>query len=99
MATIQTDDLRIREIRELITPEDLMHEHPHTSDSSETVTQSRKQLHGILHGHDDRLAVVIGPCSIHDVSSAMEYARRLVQQRERLSDTLEIGRASCRERV
>jgi 3-deoxy-7-phosphoheptulonate synthase len=54
------------------------------------VTRSRKRLHEILHGKDDRLAVVIGPCSIHDVNSAMEYARRLVQQRERLSDTLEI---------
>lgn len=87
---IQTDDLRIREIRELITPEELTREHAHTELSSETVTQSRKRLHEILHGKDDRLAVVIGPCSIHDVNSAMEYARRLVQQRERLSDTLEI---------
>jgi len=87
---IQTDDLRIREIRELITPEELTRAHAHTSQSSETVTRSRKGLHGILHGRDDRLAVVIGPCSIHDVSSAMEYAGRLVKERERLSDTLEI---------
>ena len=90
MANIQTDDLRIREIRELITPEELMHEHAPTSHTSDTVTRSRKRLHGILQGEDDRLAVVIGPCSIHDVDSAMEYARRLVQQRERLRETLEI---------
>jgi len=90
MVNIQTDDLRIREIRELITPEDLMHEHALTSDSSETVTRSRQRLHEILHGKDDRLAVVIGPCSIHDVNSAMEYARRLKEPRERLRDTLEI---------
>ena len=87
---IRTDDLRIREIRELITPEELMREHAHTDHTSETVTQSRQRLHQILHGHDDRLAVVIGPCSIHDVNSALEYANRLVRQRERLRDTLEI---------
>jgi 3-deoxy-7-phosphoheptulonate synthase len=87
---IRTDDLRIREIRELITPEDLMREHAHTHRTSETVTRSRRQLHRILHREDDRLAVVIGPCSIHDVDSALEYANRLAQQRNRLSDTLEI---------
>ncbi len=86
----QTDDLRIREIRELITPEELTREHALTDESSDTVTRSRKGLHQILHGRDDRLAVVIGPCSIHDVHSAMEYARRLAKQRERLSDALEI---------
>ena len=87
---IRTDDLRIREIRELLTPEELMRGHAHTSRSSSTVTRSRAHLHRILHGQDDRLAVVIGPCSIHDVDSAMEYANRLVYQHERLADTLEI---------
>jgi 3-deoxy-7-phosphoheptulonate synthase len=87
---IRTDDLRIREIRELITPEELMREHAHTNHTSETVTQSRRRLHQILHREEDRLAVVIGPCSIHDVDSALEYAHRLMQQRERLGDTLEI---------
>src|ERR1700759_2648954 len=67
-----------------------MHAHAHTEHTSATVTQSRRQLHRILHGEDDRLAVVIGPCSIHDVDSALEYANRLVQQRERLRSTLEI---------
>jgi 3-deoxy-7-phosphoheptulonate synthase len=47
-------------------------------------------LHRILHGQDDRLAVVIGPCSIHDTASALEYAGRLAEQRERLKDSLEI---------
>ena len=86
----RTDDLRIREIRELLTPEELTRGHPHTSRSSSTVTAARARLHRILHGQDDRLAVVIGPCSIHDVDSAMEYANRLVSQHERLADTLEI---------
>jgi len=87
---VRTDDLRIREIRELLTPAELMSEHPHTTGSSSTVTRTRERLHRILHGEDDRLAVVIGPCSIHDVDSAMEYAARLVKQRERLGSTLEI---------
>jgi 3-deoxy-7-phosphoheptulonate synthase len=87
---IRTDDLRIRDIRELITPEDLMREHPCTEEVSATVTAARQSLHRILHGQDDRLAVVIGPCSIHDIDSALEYARRLAEQRERLKGTLEI---------
>jgi 3-deoxy-7-phosphoheptulonate synthase len=87
---IRTDDLRIRDIRELTTPEDLMREHPCTEQVSATVTAARQSLHRILHGQDDRLAVVIGPCSIHDIESALEYARRLAEQRERLKGALEI---------
>jgi 3-deoxy-7-phosphoheptulonate synthase len=87
---VRTDDLRIREIRELLTPEELMREHAHTGQSSSTVSQSRARLHPIIHREDDRLAVVIGPCSIHDVDAAMEYATRLVEQHKRLADTLEI---------
>jgi 3-deoxy-7-phosphoheptulonate synthase len=87
---IRTDDLRIRDIRELTTPEYLMREHPCTERVSATVTAARQSLHRILHGQDDRLAVVIGPCSIHDIGSALEYARRLAEQRERLKGTLEI---------
>ena len=87
---IRTDDLRIRDIRELTTPEELMREHPCTEQVSATVTAARQSLHRILHGQDDRLAVVIGPCSIHHIESALEYARRLAEQRERLKGTLEI---------
>ena len=87
---IRTDDLRIRDIRELTTPEYLMREHPCTERVSATVTAARQSLHRILHGQDDRLAVVIGPCSIHDIDSALEYARRLAEQRERLQGALEI---------
>jgi 3-deoxy-7-phosphoheptulonate synthase len=88
--SIRTDDLRIREIRELLTPEELTRDCAHTSDTSSTVARSREHLHRILDGEEDRLAVVIGPCSIHDVDAAMEYAGRLVHQRERLRDSLEI---------
>jgi 3-deoxy-7-phosphoheptulonate synthase len=87
---IRTDDLRIREIRELITPEELMREYACTDRESATVASARESLHRILHRLDDRLAVVIGPCSIHDISAAMEYATRLSQQRERLKGALEI---------
>jgi 3-deoxy-7-phosphoheptulonate synthase len=87
---IRTDDLRISEIRELVTPEELMRVCPCTGRAASVVAQSRQRLHAILHGRDDRLAVVIGPCSIHDVRSAIEYAKRLTQQRTGLQGSLEI---------
>jgi 3-deoxy-7-phosphoheptulonate synthase len=85
-----TDDLRITEIRELRTPAEVMHEFPRTDTATRTVLASRHALHNILHGNDDRLAVVVGPCSIHDPVAALDYARRLLPLRERLSDRLEI---------
>ncbi|HXD23991.1 MAG TPA: 3-deoxy-7-phosphoheptulonate synthase [Gemmatimonadaceae bacterium] len=90
MTTTRTDDLRIRDIRELITPEDLASEFPCTPEVSAVVSGARASVHDILHGRDDRLAVVIGPCSIHDTKAAMEYARRLADQRDNLKGTLEI---------
>jgi 3-deoxy-7-phosphoheptulonate synthase len=87
---VRTDDLRIRDIRELTTPETLMREFAITEQASTTVTTSRSALQRILHGADDRLAVVIGPCSIHDPIAAIEYAKRLKEQRDRHRDTLEI---------
>jgi 3-deoxy-7-phosphoheptulonate synthase len=87
---IRTDDLRIRDIRELTTPEELMRGHSRTPQISATVSAARHAMHRILHALDDRLAVVIGPCSIHDIDSALDYAGRLAEQRERLKDSLEI---------
>lgn len=87
---IRTDDLRIREIRELSTPEELAHEYPCTEPASLTVATARRTLQNIIHGRDDRLAVVIGPCSIHDVHAAMDYAGRLGRERDRLGGALEI---------
>ena len=87
---IRTDDLRIRDIRELSTPEELMDEYPCVEQASATVNAGRRGLQRILHGADDRLAVVIGPCSIHDTGAALEYAGRLREQRERFKDALEI---------
>ncbi|MGN6158957.1 MAG: 3-deoxy-7-phosphoheptulonate synthase [Devosia sp.] len=85
-----TDDLRIREIRELRTPAELMREFPRTDAATRTVLAARHALHNIIHGSDDRLAVVVGPCSIHDPAAALDYARRLVPLRERLGDRLEL---------
>ena len=86
----RTDDLRIREMRELTPPSHLIREFPCTGNAAHTVAQSRVALHRILHGQDDRAMVVIGPCSIHDPKAAMEYAQRLVAERERYKEDLEI---------
>jgi 3-deoxy-7-phosphoheptulonate synthase len=85
-----TDNVRIREIKPLITPDDVMSEHVRTESATRTVLDAREALHDILHGTDDRLAVVIGPCSIHDPDAAMDYAQRLCRVRRELSDELEV---------
>jgi 3-deoxy-7-phosphoheptulonate synthase len=85
-----TDDLRIREIRELRTPAEVMREFPRTDAATRTVLASRHALHNVIHGGDDRLIVVVGPCSIHDPAAALDYARRLVPLRQRLGDRLEL---------
>ena len=72
-----TDDLRIRSFTELSTPAEVLRELPCSEEMSSTVANARRALHAILHGEDDRLAVVIGPCSIHDPKAAMDYAQRL----------------------
>jgi len=87
---ISTDDLRILTLHELSTPSDVIGEFPRTAPAADTVASSRAGVHGILHGHDDRLIVVIGPCSVHDPRAALEYARRLKSVRDRLSAQLEI---------
>ncbi len=85
-----TDDLRIRTINPLATPAEVMEECPATSAALATVGQARSAVHRILEGADDRLAVVIGPCSIHDTRAALDYAQRLAEQRVRLGGELEI---------
>jgi 3-deoxy-7-phosphoheptulonate synthase len=85
-----TDDLRIRAIKAIPTPGDVIAEIPATDSITECVSASRQALHRILHGSDDRLAVVIGPCSIHDPAAAMDYAKRLAEQRTRFAGELEI---------
>ena len=86
----KTDDLRIREITALISPEDLIRDLPRSVTVTATVAEARATMHDILHGRDDRLIVVIGPCSIHDPVAARDYAERLMGERRRLGDALEI---------
>jgi len=85
-----TDDLRIKEIKELAPPAHLLREFPCTDHASQTVYEGRTAAHRILHAMDDRLIVIMGPCSIHDPRAAFEYADRLLEQRRRLSAELEV---------
>lgn len=85
-----TDDLRITDIKPLTTPIEVMRQHPRTDAATRTVLAARHAVHNILAGQDDRLVVVVGPCSIHDPKAAMDYAQRLVALRDTLGDRLEI---------
>ncbi|AEY00975.1 phospho-2-dehydro-3-deoxyheptonate aldolase [Oceanimonas sp. GK1] len=86
----QTDDIRINEIKELLPPVAVLEKYPATDTASATVFECREAIHRILTGEDDRLLVVIGPCSIHDTKAAIEYGKRLKVLRERYADTLEV---------
>jgi 3-deoxy-7-phosphoheptulonate synthase len=85
-----TDDLRIRNYSPLVTPAELTRLLPCDERMAATVSSARRALHSILRGTDDRLAVVIGPCSVHDPLAALDYARRLRPLRDALGDALEI---------
>ena len=89
--TSNTDDERIKDINVLPPPEHLIRFFPIRGTAVETlVKQTRGRIQDIMAGHDDRLLVIMGPCSIHDPASALEYARRLQAEREKYVDTLEI---------
>jgi 3-deoxy-7-phosphoheptulonate synthase len=72
-----TDDLRIVGIQEVMPPVEVRRKHPLTEHGAETVYSARQAIHAILTGEDNRLLVIMGPCSIHDVQAARDYARRL----------------------
>ncbi|HEX8962277.1 MAG TPA: 3-deoxy-7-phosphoheptulonate synthase AroG [Rhodocyclaceae bacterium] len=82
------DDVRIKEIKELSPPGHLLREFPATEPAAETTFGARAAIHRILHGADDRLLAVVGPCSIHEFDAAMEYARKLAAEAKRLSGDL-----------
>jgi 3-deoxy-7-phosphoheptulonate synthase len=89
--TSQTDDQRIKDVTPLPPPEHLIRFFPIAGTPVETLIGStRESIRRILTGQDDRLLVVIGPCSIHDPLAALEYARKLKAERARHADTLEI---------
>jgi 3-deoxy-7-phosphoheptulonate synthase len=85
-----TDDLHVTDTSPLIAPADLRRELPMTDTAAATVLTARQAIRGILRGDDHRLLVVVGPCSIHDVDAAREYAQRLLPLRRELADRLEI---------
>ncbi|HXV82932.1 MAG TPA: 3-deoxy-7-phosphoheptulonate synthase AroG [Candidatus Binatia bacterium] len=84
----RTDDLRIREIKELLPPSAVLRDFPISQSAARTVWETRQAIHRILHGADDRLLVIMGPCSIHDVKAAQEYAGRLKEAREQVAADL-----------
>lgn len=86
----QTDDVRINKIKELLPPIALLERFPSSEQATKSVFAGRQAISKIFNNQDDRLLVVIGPCSIHDPKAALEYGERLVKMREKYQDTLEI---------
>ena len=84
----RTDDLRVKEIKELVPPSHVLREFPISEQTAQLTYDTRQAVHRILHGADDRLLVIMGPCSIHDVKAAQEFARRLKEAKDRLTDDL-----------
>ncbi len=86
----QTDDVRISKVKELLPPVAVLEKFPATETASSTTFRSRQAISDILNGKDDRLLVIIGPCSIHDPEAAIEYGKRLKVLRDELGDRLEV---------
>ena len=92
----RTDELRTARIESLVTPAELALRYPVTPGVATHVTDSRRRIEKILNGEDKRLLVIIGPCSIHDLTAAMEYATRLQSLRNQYQSRLEIVmRTNC----
>ena len=84
------DDLRIKNIKELLPPVALLERFPVSDEASGVVAASRASIESLLNDDDDRLLVVVGPCSIHDTKAALEYAQKLKRLRDEYADTLEV---------
>jgi len=85
-----TDDLRIAGEKELLTPSQLLEMLPITEMAAETTSKGRRDIERVLDGNDDRLVVIVGPCSIHDPESALDYAQRLKKLKDELAEDLVI---------
>ena len=83
-----TDDQRIVDMEEVVAPVQLHQDFPVTETASTTIIDARQAIHNVLHDNDDRLLVIIGPCSIHDTKAAREYAEHLSSVRDQLNDQL-----------
>ncbi len=92
-ARLPIDDTRIREIMELAPPAHLLREFPASDIAAATTFEARAAIHRVLHGADDRLLVVVGPCSIHDYDAAIDYATRLAALRS--ANLPAISSSSC----
>ncbi len=88
MDFFKTDDVRITNIRPLISPAILMQDFPASEAASKLVYETREEFSNILSGKDDRLAVMVGPCSIHDTGAAIDYAGKLAAARKKYEDDL-----------
>ena len=84
--SIHTDELRTRRLESLITPSELAHAFPINDTIAQNLLDARREVEAILAGDDQRLLVIVGPCSIHDPAAAREYAQRLNALREQLAD-------------
>tara|TARA_B100001996_G_scaffold382358_1_gene373967 strand:+ start:99 stop:1154 length:1056 start_codon:yes stop_codon:yes gene_type:complete len=84
----KTDDLRISSMKELVSPIEIISEIPMTNKATETVVESRREIIDIINKKDNRLLMVIGPCSIHDVDAATEYADRLLAIKNKVSKNI-----------
>ncbi len=87
-----TDDLRIRDVRALIAPAILIEEIPVTPEAQDLVSSVRRDVSSVLHGADNRLVVIAGPCSIHDPRAAVEYGQRLKEMADRHPELIVIMR-------
>ena len=85
-----TSDVRIDSIVSIRTPRSLLQELPLSAKAAAAITATRNRISNIFHGHDDRLLVVVGPCSIHDIDAAIDYAEKLTVLKNKYSKTLEI---------
>ncbi len=86
----KTQDLHVVENRPLLAPNQLLNKLPLTETAAALVTETRDRIRNIMHNEDHRLLVIVGPCSVHDVDAAYEYAQRLIKLREQFADQLEI---------
>jgi 3-deoxy-7-phosphoheptulonate synthase len=85
---IKTDELRTEKLDYLITPAELSEEAPISDTAAGVVTRARREVEAILAGEDQRLLVIVGPCSIHDPEAALDYAKRLVKLKDKYTDDL-----------
>ena len=87
---VANDDTRIEKVDQVLPPIALLEKFPASQEAADLVHETRLHAHNIIHGKDDRLLVVIGPCSIHDPKAALDYAKRLKVLRDEYKDTLEV---------